>query len=59
MSIFEEFELRGEARGITQEKHNTIIRSWKNGIDIAMISNITGVDVSEVRKVIAEHQARI
>ncbi len=67
MSIFDEYELkgetrgeaRGEARGITQEKHNTIIRSWKNGIDIPMISNITGVDVSEIRKVIAEHQAKI
>ena len=58
MSIFEEFEFKGIEKGITLEKHSTIIRSWKNGIDISMISNITSLPVSEINRVIAEHQPK-
>lgn len=63
MSIFDEIEQKSETKGIekgiTLQKHNTIIRSWENGINIPMISNITGLTVPEINKVIAEHQSKI
>ena len=62
MTIFDEVEQEGITQGITQgiekEKHNTIIRSWENGIAISMISNITGVSVEQIEKVIAEFKSK-
>ncbi len=68
MSIFDEIEQKGEikgiakgiskgiSKGILQEKHNTIIRSWKNGITVSVISKITVLPISEIEKTIAECQ---
>ena len=51
-------EIRGEIKGIQKEKQNTIIRSWENGIAVSMISNITGVSIDEVKKVIADFKSK-
>ncbi len=60
MTIIDEFVLEGEIKGIEKgiekEKQNTIIRSWQNGIAVSMISNITGLPIAEVEKVIADFQ---
>ena len=62
MTIFDEVEqrgeLKGELKGIKKEKQNTIIRSWKNGIAVPMISNITGVSIDVVEKVVAEFKSK-
>lgn len=50
-------ELKGEIQGIKKEKQNTIIRSWENGIAVPMISNITGVSIEEIEKVIADFKS--
>jgi predicted transposase/invertase (TIGR01784 family) len=49
---------KGTVIGIEKTITETIIRSWKNGIEISMIANITGVDVAKVEKVIAEFQSK-
>jgi ribosome-interacting GTPase 1 len=54
MTIFDEIE----QQGIEKEKQITIIRSWQNGIAIPMISNITGLSIAEIEKVIANFQSR-
>ena len=54
MTIFDEVE----QQGIKKEKRNTIIRSWENGIAVPMISNITGVSIEEIEKVIAEFKSK-
>jgi predicted transposase/invertase (TIGR01784 family) len=63
MTIFDEIEQEGIKQGIEQgikkEKQNTIIRSWQNGLAIPMISNITGVSIAEIKKVIADFQSKI
>ncbi len=71
MTIFDEVEQQGIEKGIEQgieqgiekgiekEKQNTIIRSWENGIAASMISNITGVSIEEVEKVIANFKSKI
>jgi hypothetical protein len=72
MNILDEAEQRGIERGISRgisqgisqsisqgiekERRETIIRSWKNGIAIPMISNITSASIAEVEKVIADFQ---
>ena len=50
-------EIKGEIQGIKKEKQNTIIRSWENGIAVPMISNITGVSIEEIEKVIADFKS--
>jgi predicted transposase/invertase (TIGR01784 family) len=61
MTIFDEIEQEGIKQGIEQgikkEKQNTIIRSWQNGIATPMISNITGLSIAEIEKVIANFQS--
>lgn len=59
MTIIDEFIQEGEIRGIEKERKDTIIRSWQNGIAVPMISNITGVPISDVEKVIADFQSKI
>ena len=49
-----EGELKGQLMGIRKEKRNTIIRSWKKGIAVPIISNITSVPIDEVERVIAD-----
>ena len=56
MSIFDEIEQKGIKEGIKKEKRNTVILSWENGISISMISNITGLSISDIEKVIADYQ---
>jgi predicted transposase YdaD len=51
-------EIQGEIKGIKKEKHNTIIRSWENGLAIPMIANITDVSIDEVEKVIADFKSK-
>jgi predicted transposase YdaD len=69
MSIFDEIEQKAkqetreevwkEAREEAQkDKNRTIIRSWENGISISMISNITGLSIADIEKVIAEHESK-
>ena len=44
-----------EARGGQNEKHNTIIRSYDNGItDLSLIARIAGVAVDFVKNVLSE-----
>lgn len=56
--IFDEVEQQGIEKGIEKEKRTAIIRSWENGIAVSMISNITGVSIDEVEKVIAELKSK-
>ena len=62
MTIFEEFEVRGiekgEKQGIEKANRATIIRSWKNGIKIPMIANITGLDIAKIKEVIADFESK-
>jgi predicted transposase/invertase (TIGR01784 family) len=62
MSVIEEFIEQGEKQGIEKgiEKANreTIIRSWKNGIEIPMIANITGLDIAKIKAVIADFESK-
>jgi predicted transposase YdaD len=62
MSIFEEFIEegieKGEKQGIEKANRETIIRSWKNGIEISMIANITGLDIAKIKGVIADFQSK-
>lgn len=66
MSIFDEIEQKGIEKGIKkgkiegkiEEKRSTIIRSWENGISISMISNISGLSILDIEKVIADYQAK-
>jgi predicted transposase/invertase (TIGR01784 family) len=48
---------KGEKQGIEKANRETIIRSWKNGIEISMIANITGLDIAKIKAVIADFQS--
>ena len=47
-----EGKLEGKAEGIAEGKAEVVINSFKNGISISMISNITGLTIKEVEEIL-------
>jgi len=51
----EKYEKKGIEKGIEKKTIDVIIKGKQNGISINMLSNITGLSIKEIKKIIEKH----
>ena len=52
---FIEGKEKGIDLGIEKEKIATVVKSYKNGISIALISNISGLDEAKIEQILKDN----
>ena len=52
---FIEGEEKGIEKGIEKEKIATVVKSYKNGISIPLISNISGLDEAKIEQILKDN----
>ena len=61
MPIHYDFEadtlyVRGEKKGRSEERKERIIKFWKKGVELPMISNLMDMPVEDIERIIAEYR---
>ena len=56
MSIYDQIKIEGKFEGKFEEKTEVVLKSFDNGIQIALISNITGLTESEIQDILRQNK---